>query len=108
MSSLTELIAADPAIAAEVKAIQVEASKAGAAVVEARVASALPILGSDAYPKQIKALACQLLEGKAEPAALQGALVGFDAMKALTEHTILNLQCWSSIGPMLIISRLWT
>jgi len=47
----------------------------------ARVERVLPYLSGSEYPQAIQALAVKVLDGKADPAALEGAIVTFDALK---------------------------
>jgi signal peptide peptidase SppA len=57
---------------------------AGKAVINARIEKTVPFLGKTEYPAAIQELACKVLKGESEPAALEGAATFYDMMKAET------------------------
>ncbi|MHA1286837.1 MAG: S49 family peptidase [Candidatus Thorarchaeota archaeon] len=78
---IKELCAEHPDLNALIEELKAGAYTAGAASVDARVAKAIPIIESDAYPKPIKALACKVVSGESEAAALEGAVAVFDSTR---------------------------
>jgi len=83
--SLKELMAKDPGIKAEVEALVNEAKTQGftdgKAEITARITAAEAYVGKTEYPEAVTNLAVQVLKGEKDPAALEGAVVAFDAMK---------------------------
>lgn len=66
---------------------ELEQLKADHAELKVRVERAMPYLIGTDYPAAIRTLAVQVLDGKAEPAELKGAIVALDALR---EETITN------------------
>ena len=83
--NLSEFLTAHPAAVAEIDKLKSEAKAAGAeeakAVYSARVDKVLPIIQSEAYPANIKTIACNVLAGKEEMAAFTATVATFDSMK---------------------------
>lgn len=82
--TLKEIMASDPAVQAEVFALLAEENKAGfekgKAEVQARIDATVPFIGNKSYPG-IEALASEVLSGKADVAALKGAVTAYDMLK---------------------------
>ncbi len=83
--SLAELMAGDPAVAQKVEALKAEAFKSGALSVQAVVDQVVPYLTNEKYGAEIQALACQVLKGDVNVAALQAGVTVHDALKAKDE-----------------------
>jgi ClpP class serine protease len=83
MSSLTELLQANPAAAAELDRIKAEAQAAGRkeaqAEYKATVAKCMIVLGGTAYPQQIREIAGKVLTGDSHVAAIESAVAIYDA-----------------------------
>lgn len=86
MPTLQELIAENPLIAGEVKAIEKAAREDGAAATnktfKKSVQGAIPYLVSTEYPELIRKMAAQVVSGEAELGTLIGAVAVFDALSA--------------------------
>jgi ClpP class serine protease len=81
--SLSELLAANPAAAAEVEALKAKARAEGrdeaGAEHKALVAKCMTVLGGTSYPQQIREIAGKVLSGESPSAALEAAQVVYDA-----------------------------
>jgi ClpP class serine protease len=82
---LSEFLNANPAAVAEIDKLKSEAKAAGAkeakAEYSARVDKVLPIIQSEAYPVNIKTVACNVLAGKEDMVALTTTVTLFDSSK---------------------------
>lgn len=76
-----ELLAQDQALAAYVQELVSAAEKNGTEKIQARIKKALPFIRSNDYPA-VRELACKVLEGETDFAALDGAVTVLDSLKA--------------------------
>jgi len=79
--SIEKLINDNPDLAAHIDAEKSAAFDSGKNSTIKRIETAAPILESNAYPDSIRAIACQVLKGEQDPAALTGAVAAYDAIK---------------------------
>ena len=81
--TLAELMAKNPELQAEVDAVKATAQQAGfeagKEAVEARIKATAPYLGNSEYPAAVGNLALDVLNGKKDQAALDGAVTVLDA-----------------------------
>ena len=82
--TLKEIMATDPAVKAEVEALQAESKKTGViegrAEIQSRIDASVNYIGNENYPK-IDALAIKVLKGESNPSALEGAVTAYDMLK---------------------------
>jgi len=79
--NLQEAINDSPTIAGEVDEMKKAAFAEGAKSADAKIKAAIPYLSGSDYPESIKTIACSVLSGDEDPAALRGAVIAFDALK---------------------------
>jgi ClpP class serine protease len=89
MATLKEIIASDPAIAAEVESLKAQAFEAGAeqekAAVKARIERAKPFLANPTYGQKVSEVATRVVAGELSPESLETTVAVLDAQREQAE-----------------------